>query len=207
MKCFSVYICRTEAQLKKAYKKLAIKLHPDKNPDDPNAQSNFALLNEAFSALSDPVKKIDYDKLTEDDQDLGWGWNPALARKRAQNYKGDSSAQFFAMGMRMAPQQKKTCIDPETSDRLRDALRFWLIVTVFTVLIETLMSVTAVQIGALRMCVIWVTILGSLIALGFLIWYKTDDWSFPIGSCVVLTSFLALIGGIVGGDFLAQVSF
>ena len=153
------------------------------------------------------MKKIDYDKVAEgeQDQDLGWGWNPALARKRSQNYKGDSSAQFFSMGMRMAPQQKKQCINPETAERLRDAVRFWLIVAVSVVALEALMSVTAVQIGALRMCVIWVTILGSLIALGFLVWYKTDDWSFPLGSCVVLTCFLALVGGIVGGDFLAQV--
>ncbi len=109
------------------------------------------------------------------------------------------------MGMRMAPQQKKKCVDPETVERLRDALRFWLIVAVSIVVLETLMSVTAVQIGALRMCVIWVTVLGALIGLGFLVWYKTDDWSFPLGSCVVLSCFLALVGGIVGGDFLAQV--
>lgn len=51
-----------DAQLKKAYKRLALKLHPDKNKDNPNCDRNFTLLNEAYSTLVDEVKRIDYNK-------------------------------------------------------------------------------------------------------------------------------------------------
>lgn len=36
-------------------------LHPDSNPEDPNAQSNFVRLNEAYTFLSDPKNRAEYD--------------------------------------------------------------------------------------------------------------------------------------------------
>ncbi|EKX40620.1 hypothetical protein GUITHDRAFT_113407 [Guillardia theta CCMP2712] len=59
-----------DAQIKKAYKKLAIKLHPDKNIHDPQAQQKFALLNEAYTVLSDPEKRKEYDEGIAE-QDVG----------------------------------------------------------------------------------------------------------------------------------------
>ena len=50
------------AAIKKAYRKAAMKYHPDKNPDNQQAEDKFKLVNEAYSVLSDPEKKNIYDR-------------------------------------------------------------------------------------------------------------------------------------------------
>ena len=52
----------SEADIKKAYRKLAIKYHPDKNPDDSSAESRFKEAAEAYEVLSDQNKRAKYDR-------------------------------------------------------------------------------------------------------------------------------------------------
>jgi curved DNA-binding protein len=52
----------SDEQIKKAYRKLAMKFHPDKNPDDKKAEERFKEITEAYAVLSDTEKKQQYDQ-------------------------------------------------------------------------------------------------------------------------------------------------
>lgn len=51
-----------EREIKKAYKRLAMKFHPDRNPDNPESEEKFKEAKEAYEILSDAQKRAAYDK-------------------------------------------------------------------------------------------------------------------------------------------------
>src|SRR5215475_6634246 len=64
--------------IKKAYRKLAKDLHPDKNPGNKQAETRFKAVNHAFDVLSDAKKRAIYDEFGEDG--LREGFDPERAR-------------------------------------------------------------------------------------------------------------------------------
>jgi curved DNA-binding protein len=75
----------TDKDIKKAYRKLARKLHPDINPGDPQAEERFKNLNEACEVLSDREKREKYDL-------LGKNWKQ---QGSIGGYKGEYLSDFF----------------------------------------------------------------------------------------------------------------
>ena len=56
----------SEADIRKAYRKLAMQYHPDRNPNDKQAEERFKEINEAYQVLSDSQKRSHYDRLGSD---------------------------------------------------------------------------------------------------------------------------------------------
>lgn len=77
----------TAADIKKAYRKLARKFHPDLNPNDKEAQQKFQRLNEANEVLGDPEKRKKYDQYGKDWQHAD-AYGKARQQQRTQDYGG-----------------------------------------------------------------------------------------------------------------------
>ena len=80
----------TAAEIKKAYRKLARKHHPDLNPNDDAANSKFQKVNEANEVLSDPEKRKKYDQYGKDWQHAD-AYDQARQQQGSQSYGGRSS--------------------------------------------------------------------------------------------------------------------
>jgi curved DNA-binding protein len=81
-------------EIKKSYRKLAAKLHPDKNPGNKSAEAQFKEVNQAYDALGDPKKRALYDEFGEDA--LREGFDP----DRVRQYKAWTNQQAAGGGVR-----------------------------------------------------------------------------------------------------------
>jgi len=85
----------TDKEIKKAYRKLARKYHPDLNPDDKEAEKKFKEINEANEVLSDPENRKKYDKYGKDWKH-GEEQEKAQQQYRQQQSQRQSSQQGFS---------------------------------------------------------------------------------------------------------------
>ena len=79
----------SDDEIKKAFRKLAVKYHPDKNPGDKAAEEKFKEINEAYSVLSDKTKRSRYDQFGHagvGGDGGGFGGNPFGANGQSFNF-------------------------------------------------------------------------------------------------------------------------
>lgn len=103
----------TPAQIKSAWKKKALKSHPDKNPDDPNAEAKFKEFAKAYEVLSNEDTRQRYDQLGEAGLEAGGagggGMNPEDLMAQFFGGGGGGFGGMFGGGMReQGPKKART---------------------------------------------------------------------------------------------------
>ena len=89
----------SQSEIKKAYRKLAMKYHPDRNPDNAEAEANFKEVSEAYAVLSDDEKKARYDQFGHAGLGQGaGGFGGFQSTDEIFSQFGDIFGDFFGFG-------------------------------------------------------------------------------------------------------------
>src|SRR5258708_31658909 len=103
----------SEEDIKKAYRKLAMKHHPDRNPDNPKAEGQFKEAKEAYEVLCDAGKRAAYDQYGHAGVDAQAGMGAGAAGAGFGGFSGafrDIFGGIFCAGRR--PSNLYSCADP-----------------------------------------------------------------------------------------------
>ncbi|HEX4155962.1 MAG TPA: molecular chaperone DnaJ [Acidobacteriaceae bacterium] len=85
----------SDVELKAAYRKLAMQYHPDRNPNNPDAEEKFKACSEAYQVLSDPDKREAYDRFGHAGVGAGAAGNPFAGSPFQQGDLGDIFGDLF----------------------------------------------------------------------------------------------------------------
>ena len=113
----------SEAEIKKAYRRLAMKHHPDRNPDDLNAEATFKEAKEAYEVLADAQKRSAYDQFGHAgvDSSMGGGGFSGGAGGFGDAF-GDIFGDIFGGGRRGARQSRGSDLRYNLELSLEDAV-------------------------------------------------------------------------------------
>ena len=87
----------SDEEIKKAYRRLAMKFHPDRNPDDPEAEARFKEAAEAYEVLRDPQKRAHYDRFGHEGLN-GAGFQGFRSTEDIFSTFSDIFGEFFGFG-------------------------------------------------------------------------------------------------------------
>ena len=88
----------SDQEIKTAYRKLAMQHHPDRNPDNPDAEDKFKEASEAYQVLSDADKRAAYDRYGHAGLSGGGGGNPFAGAQDIGDIFGDFFGEMFNVG-------------------------------------------------------------------------------------------------------------
>jgi DnaJ-class molecular chaperone len=90
----------SQAEIQKAYRKLARKFHPDMNPEDKTAKDKFKKIQEAYDVLNDPQKREMYDRYGSAYESVGGGAGPRWQTSRGgpEGFQDIDFSQIFGQG-------------------------------------------------------------------------------------------------------------